>query len=156
MPEGGVEIQLTIQGLDRAVQAISRARSNASDLRPFFGRAAEIVRQAVLYQFSTVGGRSGGWAPLSPWYAAWKASRGYGMRPIMVLTGRLSKSLIDREGNVIEEIHPDHMRWGTSVPYAAKHQLGLGRLPQRKLIDLNQDDMSAMLAAMREHLVQGV
>lgn len=92
--------------------------------------------------FDTQGGLVGGWAPLSPGYAAWKAQRYGAHLGILELSLRLRGSLqwlgsdIGPEG--IFRATPTSLEIGTSVPYGTFHQEGEG-VPQREFLFLRDD-----------------
>jgi hypothetical protein len=54
--------------------------------------------------------------------------------PILIRSGRLYGSLVEGGAGHIEEVLPDGIRKGTGVFYAAYHQAGGGRLPQREIL----------------------
>lgn len=120
---GDVQVDRTLEGIsDRVV-----------DMRPAW---SELQRRFLIVesrQFRSQGGFSGGWSPLSPRYAAWKARR-YPGKTILRRTDELFRSLT--EGPDIAILEPDHMILGTSVDYGGYHQDGSGRLPRRRPVEL--------------------
>jgi len=74
---------------------------------------------------------SGGWAPLSPAYGAWKALR-YPGKPTMQATGRLFESLTT--GLKTDKITNDSVEFGNKVRYSTWHQYGTTRMPMRRLV----------------------
>ena len=83
------------------------------------------------------GGAWGGWAPLSPSYAAQKAAEGFGNR-ILVRTGRLKASLTSRGAGSVFRSDAKSMAVGTSVPYAGYHQTGTRKMPKREPIRVSE------------------
>ena len=158
--ETGIRFELTVDGEKQLDRALSRGGDHLSDVSPFFEVAADMIAGFVELQFDTQGGRTGGWAPLSPQYAAWKFAQ-VGAQPIMVFTGRLKRSLVERGANNIREISPDRMRWGTSIktakdaPYPIFHQRGGRgeRPPQRRIIDLTENDRNALMKALQRFIL---
>jgi hypothetical protein len=67
------------------------------DLAPLFEGFGTLFKSELGKQFMSEGANSGGWAPLSPAYAAWKADHFPG-RPIGVLSGALRRSMTGGEG----------------------------------------------------------
>lgn len=124
---GTRELDFAIQGLQKRV----------SDFRPLWPRLAEVFHEQEQVQFTALGaGPSGEWTPLSSRYASWK-SRHYPGQPTLVRTGKLRSSLLaDSADSILDMSQQARMRIGTSVPYALFHQLGGGRLPRRKVVDL--------------------
>lgn len=70
---------------DGEVQAyFDYAGYRARDMRDPLQQVLTHIRTVAGVNFATEGTLSGGWAPLTPKYAAWKA-RAYGNRPMLVL-----------------------------------------------------------------------
>jgi phage gpG-like protein len=92
-------------------------------------------------------------APLSPRYARYKAKR-YPGAPILVRTGRLFRSLTANTDDTIADIQPDHLTFGTRVPYALYHQLGTRKMPARPPIKLSKPIQTQLLTILRNYLIQ--
>ena len=152
MTETGIHFELSVDGEVQLDRALSRFGEHIPNMQPFFEMAADMISGFVRAQFESEGGRTGGWAPLSPKYAAYKLSK-VGSQPILVYTGRMRQSLIEKTGDNIREIGTDRMRWGTSTPYAIWHQRGTSKMSQRKIIDLTEDDRMALMKALQRFLV---
>lgn len=97
--------------------------------------AIAIIKPQVAMMFAenflTNGLPSGGWAPLSPAYGAWKALK-YPGRPTMQATGRLFESLT--VGLSTDKIKNDSVEFGNKVRYSTWHQYGTTRMPMRRLV----------------------
>jgi len=65
--------------------------------------------------------------------------------PILIRSGRLYGSLIEGGAGHIEELLPDGIRKGTGIFYAAFHQSGGGRLPQREILVPPDADTDAQI-----------
>lgn len=134
---GAVRLTFVLDGGERIDVGLSRLRANIQDWQPFFrDYVAPRFFGDVIRNFETEGGYVGGWAPLSPRYAAWKAKR-YPGKGILQRTGRMINSL--RWGGspgpeMVFRMTPREAELGTSVPYAASHQRGTGRLPRRQML----------------------
>jgi len=89
------------------------------------------VQMMFAENFLTNGLPSGGWAPLSPAYGAWKALR-YPGKPTMQATGRLFASLT--VGLSTDKIKNDSVEFGNKVRYSTWHQYGTTRMPMRRLV----------------------
>lgn len=86
-------------------------------------------------QFASEGAHaSGGWAPLSPRYAEWKADH-YPGQTILRREDDLYRSLTSRPLG-IEILEPTFMVLGSDVDYGLFHQLGTDRMPQRRPVEL--------------------
>lgn len=137
----GFTLSFEVEGEEQLKRAFSRFGEYAQDLRDEFKEIARDFHETVEQkQFATEGAYgAGGWAPLSPGYAAWKGKNYPGM-PILQLTGRLMESLTGKTSDTIEEIGRQDFRLGTKAPYAIYHQKGTGRMPARPIIKLTEDD----------------
>lgn len=135
-------------------RAFSRFGENVKDLSPVWQVLADDFLKVERDQFVSEGqSGSGGWVPLSPGYAAWKAKHAPG-RPLLVQSGKLRQSLTERGGEHIEEIRADSLRLGTEVPYAIYHQKGTRRMPARKLVELSETDKTRWTKRIQAFLVQ--
>lgn len=139
------------QQVDRTLVALS---NHAQDARPAWNAMADRFAVAERRQFSSEGGYgSGGWAPLSPAYAARKA-RAYPGKPILERTGKLVGSLTRRPFDV-EDIHPSYMRLGTSVAYARYHQRGTEKMPARPPVALPETERREWVRILQRFIVTG-
>jgi phage gpG-like protein len=135
--------------------------SALADLRPLWPEVHIIFQEFMSRVFRTQGAYGGQrWAPLNPSYAAWK-TKNFGARPIMQLTGELSRSFTDpgHSGHVYRT-GPSFMETGTKIKYARTHQWGYAQrnIPPRPLIrDFTKQEgeraadaaLAYMLRAMR-------
>lgn len=128
-----LRLSLALPGLPALSVGLSRLRTDIADWTQFWReRFAPGFYRSVLEDFVLEGAGSGGrWAPLSPAYAKWKASRFPGAG-ILVASGALKASLTRADGPLsIFRPSATSLEIGTSVPYAIYHQLGGAHLPQR-------------------------
>lgn len=147
---GGVRLKFSVFGdvqLDRTLARFSEA---ASDMRP----AWEILRDRFLVlerrQFATEGGYgSGGWSPLSPTYAAWKARVAPGAK-ILHLTGELEDSLT--QGPQIDIRTESIMILGSAVSHGEYHQRGDG-VPQRRPVELRESERREWVKVMQRWII---
>lgn len=151
-----VLFQIEFAGEVQLSRVLSRVTDRAQNLRPFLDRIGEYLREVAQEQFESEGGRSRAWRPLSPGYAAQKLAR-FGQRSILVATGDLRDSLSRTGGRHIEQvIGEDSLKFGTSVPYASYHQGGTERMPQRRILDLVEDDRQHIMRDLQRHLFEGL
>lgn len=137
--------------LDRELVRFS---DRVGDARPAWEAMARSFREVQARQFNSEGSfGSGGWAPLSPAYAAWKAKR-YPGKPILVRTGALKESLTRRPFGV-EELEEQFMVIGSDVEYGAYHQSGGGNLPRRRPVELRESTRRHWVTILQRHLVSG-
>lgn len=135
--------------VDRTLEAIEH---NAEDLRPAWRELQRRFLKLEARQFATEGGYSGGWTPLAPRYAAWKARRFPG-KTILRRTDELWRSLT--EGPDIAILEPHYMILGTSVAYAEPHQRGGGRLPRRRVVELSDGERREWVKVLQSFIRTG-
>lgn len=138
--------------LDRT---IDRAADHVEDFRPVWevyrGRFLEAERR----QFASEGAYgSGGWAPLSPRYAAWKA-RHFPGQPIMRRTDDLFHSLTDADGPAIAIMEPSYAIFGSDVLYGVHHQRGDPPVPRRRVLELPESERRAWVKIAQRYIVTG-
>lgn len=152
-----------------------RFQQRAVDHRMAFTEVVAILRESVRQNFATRGVSGGSrWRDLKPETKAAKARKGLDFR-ILVATGRLYGSLVGAEGATgrarhfaigqfvggagdhIEEIGPDSMRWGSSVPYGVFHQSSAPRrvIPYRPPVNLTEREKRAIVRALQRDMVEG-
>jgi len=115
-----------------AMRRLAAMKTRAQNFAPVFLQAQKELEAANAANFASAGGASGGWNPLDPGYAAWKATR-YPGAPIMVQTGRLFRSLVNLSGPP-SFIRGTEAQFGTSVRYAKFHEYGTRHMPRREIV----------------------
>lgn len=149
-----VRFTLTIDGDEEIDRTLAAYTTRVQDLRPLFATLADRFATVEAGQFASQGALgSGGWAPLSPAYAAWKARR-YPGAGILHRTGTLAASLTTRPFGV-EDITRDQAVFGTRVPYAGYHQAGTDRMPPRPPIQFPDSEKRAWVTAIQRFLHDG-
>lgn len=146
-----IRLRLEVLGedaLDRTLVSVEAAQ----DMRPAFEEVAEEFLRAERRQFASEGGfGSGGWAPLSPPYAAWKA-RHYPGKPILRRTDELFRSLT--QGPAVRVITPTLLRLGSDVAHGPPHQLGKG-VPRRRPVELPESTRRTMVKILQRFAITG-
>lgn len=136
-----VRLRFELEGFDPVMVGLTGAVTKARDFRPFWRTVvAPWFFGLVQEQFASEGKAVGGWAPLSPRYAAWKATR-YPGKTILRRTDRLMRSLTWTGATLatpegIAVMGPTDATFGTSVPYARFHQRGTRTMRQRRILYL--------------------
>lgn len=144
----------SVEGETQVDRTLARFADNVGDARPAWEALAAKFARAERRQFATEGAyASGGWAPLSPKYAAWK-ERHYPGRPILELTGALKDSLTRRPFGV-EVIEPGYMVLGSGIDYGKYHQAGGGRLPRRRPVELTEASRREWVRLIQRFIVTG-
>lgn len=147
-----VRLHLDFYGDQQVDRTLDRFEARALDARPAWEAMADLFLVIERRQFATEGRYgSGGWAPLSPRYAAWKA-RHFPGKTILRRTDELFTSLT--EGPQIRIIEPGFMVLGSAVPYGKYHQLGDG-LPRRRPVELPESDRRTFVRMLQRFIVTG-
>jgi phage gpG-like protein len=146
-------ITWTFYGEAQLDRTLGRVEVAAADVSPAWEVIAEQFLAAEREQFASEGGfGSGGWAPLSEHYAAWKAVH-YPGEKILHRTGELEASLT--EGPEIRVIEAHMMVLGSAVEYGRFHQGGGPNLPRRRPIELPEMLRRSWIKVVQRYLVTG-
>ena len=151
-----IGFSLRIVGLDGLDAKLEAARRWAQ--KPFAGSAALRIRDDFTLEttrsFVSLGKSTGHpWKPLSPPYETWK-SKHFPGRPLMVLTGRLARSLTTETDRnfIFARKGGTSLTLGSRVKYAGYHQRGTERLPARPLFIMNREIATRWATALRDEL----
>lgn len=137
-------------GLDRS---FSRFTSQLTDLRQIWPAVIIELRAIVREQYAGQGvGPSGRWQPLSPAYAKWKAKHFPGL-PILQRTGLTLLSLTGNTSDTVIQQTETTLVFGTRRRGQVFHQRGSGRLPRRKVFDLNEAQKTRIMKAIQKRLL---
>lgn len=135
-------------------RTLLRFADNIGDATPVWEVLADRFAKLETRQFKTEGAYgSGGWAALSPNYAAWK-SHHYPGKPILQRTGALMRDLTQRPFGV-EHITPGAMAVGTDLSYGKYHQAGGPHLPQRRPVELPDGERRYWVGLIQRFIITG-
>ena len=126
-------ISINIDGIEDVEKKLIAMQLRSTNFAPVFAKAKLELSAASASNFALGGLPSGGWAPLSPQYAAWKLARFPGAPP-MVRSGRLAASLSGGTTDSVFSATPTKMQIGTRLEYAKFHQYGTSKMPKRKIV----------------------
>lgn len=150
----GILLTFDFYGDTQLERTLDRFANNVEDATPAWDAIADRLVHVERRQFASEGkSSSGGWAPLSPKYAAWKAQH-YPGQPILQREGHLVRSLTRRPLG-IERIEPQEAWLGSAVTYGAYHQRGAGNLPRRRPIELTEDERRTWVKILQRFIVTG-
>lgn len=121
-----------ISGVEKTQARFTGMILRSKTFEPIFIVAKKRIEASNVANFTANGLPAGGWAPLDPQYAAFKAAKFPG-RPTLVGNGRLFRSVASMT-NSISSISPTKAEFGTNVEYAKFHQYGTRKMPKRKII----------------------
>lgn len=142
-----MHLEISVTGADTTLRKLEHIVLAAEDYTP--------VWQEVKQRFSSweenwfAGEGNGTWPGLSRDYAHWKAKHFPG-EPLLVATHDLKDSLLDPS---VSDMDAFSFSFGTDDPKAHYHQEGGGNLPQRKVIDVGDDEIDSWMVLISEHLM---
>jgi phage gpG-like protein len=117
----------------RAMLRLDAMKSAAKDFRPVFEWARRELAKSYKDNFTASGLAVGGWSPLKPQYASWKA-RNFPGAPLMVQSGKLFRDLSSLRG-AKNDIRRAKATFSTSgIEYASFHQYGTSRMAKRVIV----------------------
>lgn len=117
---------------DEAIKKLDGMIARTQDFRPVLRWAKQELEKANAANFTASGLPAGGWSPLKPRYAAWKATKFPGA-PLMVQSGKLFRSLSNLNGSP-NYIGLTSAEFGTNVEYAKFHQYGTTKMAKRQVV----------------------
>lgn len=132
-------ISFGIAGEGQYVRGFEAMAHEVEDLSEPLAKVGRELLGSIHEQYRTEGehGHYGRWKPLSPNYERWKRGQ-VGDQPILVFTGRTRAEMLKQSA---VSVTPRRMTYEPDVPdYAPGHQVGEGRLPQRRMVDLPRSD----------------
>lgn len=153
-----MELEFEVIGFDGVIKLLQRLSNNIEDQTSAFEKIRNSFHNIQKEQFQTEGARgaSGKWKPLNSTYDRFKKSRHPG-KSINEITGRLRESFTrtDAEGN-IERMTKDTLEMGSNIKQAVWLHEGRKFYPQRKLIDLREDDWDSWFSIVHNHIWKGI
>ena len=139
-----VTISIETIGEERFIRGFNRIEADMADMRPIF----QDISLDFYRREKQIFAREGDPKPFVPpkmneKYLKWKR-RHFPGRKNMQLTGRLRLSLVDpdraKAGDVVKKIGRKAAEFGSSVPYAHRHQMGTRGMPKRMIVQLTKKD----------------
>ena len=145
---------MSIIGADRKLNALIRNLS-PNRMRQITGVMMDSHVKNNKQQFQLKG--NGQYKPLSLKYKVQKFKK-YGKKPIMVASGRLKKSVSNRQAQTDSIRYHDHKGYeiGTSVPYAQYLHYGTDKMPNRPVIFYRESDKKRNHDTLKAHILEGV
>lgn len=149
-----------IAGDKQIERELLRVGSRSTNAAPAFSAIADFMIEETRLQFDTQGGHgSGGWQPLQAATVRAKVRHHPPLDPrILHATLALAHSLTDRgDKNMVLDIRPQELRYGSKLPYAAAHQnpKSSNPLPQRRPIAFTEHARREIIRKLQRYLVTG-
>lgn len=152
-----MKYEINVEGLPELKAAFEKVQDGVADLRKngIWLKVKQAAYRELKEQFSSEGaaGVGGKWKELSSPYKERKAKK-YGSVPILQATGKLYRSLTRDGGDSVVDYQPLEMSLGTTVPYAAYHQRGTGKMPARPVFDFTDESKKRILEPIQDGLQQ--
>lgn len=125
---GTLMFRMQLAGFDEVKVSLSRFGERIKNFKPFWlDYVAPTLYRDIRRNFETQGSYVGGWRPLDPGYASWKAKH-YPGKTILRRTDALFRSLSfdgsQAGAGGIFVADETTLVVGTSIPYAQYHQFG--------------------------------
>lgn len=136
------------RGIAESRAPLQRLAERLSHLEWFWAEVVEAFTSREQRWFASSG--DGGWPPLSPTYAAWKATVAPG-QPLLVLSGDMRDQLTSPEKTVLFT-SPRMIILGSSLPYAGYHHTGTATMPKRDPLIPGERLAGGILVRMKESL----
>lgn len=153
-----MKILFQVAGDVQIEREILRVGQRAADVAPAFDRIVDLWINETGLQFDTAGRHgSGGWRPLKPETIREKQRQGLD-NGILRRTLALEDSLTHRgDGNMLLEIGPQELVWGSKLPYAEAHQKPRpgSRLPQRRPVEFTEEARRETVRILQRFILTG-
>ncbi len=144
-------VTFTMLGDVVLARGISRYGDAVRDFSPVWDQIRNDFHRIESEQFDSQGSRAGHpWAPLSPTYEAWKAKHFPG-RSILQLTGQMWGEFAVGVG-MQTTIEPMRLTMTPSMQRAVYHQQGTRTMPQRKVVDLTEEDKMGWMKMIHNYV----
>lgn len=134
-------------------RTITRYVDRISDFRPIWDDVAKAYFKVQEAQFDTEG--HGQWVPLSSKYASWKQSNAPG-QGLLVLSGDLRKAATGKSGAVVQKSEHQLAIGFQRAGYWRYHQTGTSRMPQRRIVEIREEDRRIIMRQALRALIKAV
>jgi len=150
-----LRLSVEILGEEQLDRTFLRITDAANDMAPLFNQMVKELRLIETVQFLTEGAHgSGGWPELAE--STIEAKKRMGQMPwIERATGALFESLTSGGQGSIEEVSKEWLRYGTSIPYAMFQQTGTQNMPQRRLVQLTEEERRELAKMVQRYIMTG-
>lgn len=144
-----------VLGEEQIDRMFLRITDAAQDMAPLFNQLIKDLRLIETTQFLTEGQHgSGGWEALAQ--STIDEKKRMGLMPwIERASGALFESLTSGGAGSIEEVTKDYLRYGTTIPYAGFQQSGTRHMPQRRLVQLTEEERRDLAKQVQKYILTG-
>jgi len=144
----------SVEGEVQLDRAIGRLTAGTRDMRVPFEKVGEDFREVEKLQFDAEGY---GWEELSPAYEATKQQQ-YPGKTILRRTDRLYNAMTHKQAldnvSTVKPMEAEFGARGVAGQRGSWHQLGAGSLPQRKVIDLREQDKRMFTKTVHTYMIR--
>lgn len=139
-------------GIKDAKDKLNDIKKRQKNLEPALKKAGLSLRKYMASNYTSQGLLVGGWAPLDPKYAAWKATNFPGAPP-MVRSGALFNSVAVVGPEI--DAHDTWATYTTNIQYAKFHQYGTTKMPKREVLFAPEVWQEELASIVRKYVVDG-
>lgn len=138
-------INVKLGQVEKTLDKINKAADNIEkNKKVLFLKWAILGFKDIQQHFKDQSGPDGRWERLSPATIRMRRKgKGKGSAKVLQNTGSLRNSL--RPGVGMKDFERNRLILFTNIPYARKHDEGLGRMPQREFMWLSKDAKSKIV-----------
>jgi phage virion morphogenesis protein len=141
---GPIQITVNSQKLEVALHNFTSALRP----EPLLKIAGGVMRGSIEQTFRDQGSPAGSWAPLAASTIRRDRTAGVG-RKILIRSSRLKNSVTSAQA---QTINGNTLVIGSNLIYAATHQFGRGRIPQREFLKFRPEDPERMTLALEAYI----
>ena len=134
--------------VSREILGVGQRATNAA---PAFASIADDITDWTEEQFTTEGGRSGGWAQLAP---STVKSRG-SAHPILRVHGDLMREMTNRASWIITDDFAHFQPEDEQARIGGFHQSGTVKMPQRRIFDFSLAERAEIVRKIQFWVVKG-
>jgi phage gpG-like protein len=158
-----MKIEIGVEGEEKLERALKGAVADLSDLRPAWRPVSDELFSITRAQFATQGARG----PAGKWEKRADSTvdrySSINRRGFTVLNETLRRTdamfkavTLRRAPHGIYDEQADSLTVGTDLPYAAIHQKGGPKIPQRKIYDLTERDAARLMSILKRGLMKKI
>ena len=153
-----VEYRIIVSGTQRVIAELEGSRKRMMNLEPALKKSGVMMLRSIDRNFERQG-RPKRWASLSPKYALRKAALGGsnlilvgppspmgGKRKFKGVPGSLRSS-------ITYDAEPVRLTIGTAISYAKYHHFGTMKMPQRRFLLFQNEDIRNIGKLVKEHVI---
>ena len=154
-----MKLEVKIFGETVVANKFERMAKDAKNATPVFKEISKYLMQITETQFESQGRRGGGsWKHNTPKWTKRKIVKGWNpliLHQMHPRSGSLRRSVTrPRTKGQVLVITNTSINFGSSLPYAGRHQYGYGKTPARPFLKVTKGDSKKITQMLSDHLMQ--